>query len=148
MPSLRERQEDIPLLVNSFVASVAAKSGKSISGLSSEAMDSLMAYRWPGNVRELLNAIEYAVVLCPGGEIEPENLPPRLIAPGSISLPTVTAGSQTNLKRHDERQRQELLDALKACGGNQSEAARRLGVSRVTIWNRCKRLGVNPKDLL
>jgi two-component system response regulator HydG len=148
MPSLRERQEDIPLLVNSFVASVAAKSGKSISGVSTGAMDSLMAYHWPGNVRELLNAIEYAVVLCPGGEIAPEHLPPRLIATGTVSLPALKAGVQSNFKGHEERQRQELLEALKACGGNQSEAARRLGVSRVTIWNRCKRLGVDPKALL
>ena len=147
MPSLRERQEDIPLLVSSFVASVAAKSGKSIHGVSTEAMDLLLAYNWPGNVRELLNAIEYAVVLCPGEEIAVEHLPPRLIAPGANLSADLLAGSKAALRGHEDRQRQELLEALRACGGNQSEAARRLGVSRVTIWNRCKRLKVDPKSL-
>ncbi len=140
VPSLRERQEDIPLLVESFVASVAAKSGKPISGVSPAAMDLILSYSWPGNVRELLNAIEYAVVLCPGGEIGCEHLPPRLVAPvDTPGAPLPAAGSR------DERQRQELIQVLRACGGNQSEAARRLGVSRVTIWNRCKRLKVDPK---
>jgi two-component system response regulator HydG len=147
MPSLRERQEDIPLLVHNFVASVAAKSGKPVSGVAHGAMDLLMAYHWPGNVRELLNAIEYAVVLCPGGEIEVGHLPPRLAEPGANCLPAMPGGQGRSLAGHEERQRQELLEALRACGGNQSEAARRLGVSRVTVWNRCKRLKVDPRSL-
>ena len=147
MPSLRERPEDIPLLVNSFVASVAAKSAKSISGVSDQAMGLLLAYHWPGNVRELLNAIEYAVVLCPGGEIAAEHLPPRLIAPQHSPAACLPGSLEQGLKGHQERQRQELLEALRACGGNQSQAARQLGVSRVTIWNRCKRFNVDPRSI-
>ncbi len=146
MPSLRERPQDIPLLVHSFVASVADKSGKPIHGMSSEAMDLLLAYHWPGNVRELLNAIEYAVVLCPGGDIGRAHLPPRLSAPGKYWLPVLGASAQKP-RVVEQRQRQELLEVLKDCSGNQSEAARRLGVSRVTIWNRCKRLDIDPKAI-
>jgi two-component system response regulator HydG len=144
MPSLRERREDIPLLVRSFVDSVAAKSGKPIGGVSSEAMDLCLAYHWPGNVRELLNAIEYAVVLCPSGDIGREHLPPRLSAPGPY-LPAAPGATATGQGGPEDSQRQELLMVLRDCGGNQSEAARRLGVSRVTIWNRCKRLNIHPK---
>jgi DNA-binding NtrC family response regulator len=138
VPPLRERQEDIPLLVKSFAASIAEKSGKPVAGVSQAALEVMVSYPWPGNVRELLNALEYAVVLCPGGEILPEHLPPKMAqAPPAGPAPAATG-------RRQERQRQELVRALRECGGNQSEAARRLGVSRVTVWNRCKRLGVDP----
>jgi len=146
VPSLRERREDIPLLIQNFVASVASKSGKPISGTAPSAMDVLMAYSWPGNVRELLNAVEYAVVLCPGGDIGVEHLPPRLTAAGEArSLPPARESARASGRA--ERQRRELVEALKACGGNQSEAARRLGVSRVTVWNRCKRFKVDPRSM-
>jgi PAS domain S-box-containing protein len=140
VPPLRERLEDVPLLVKSFAAGIAEKSGKPVSGVSEAALERILAYPWPGNVRELMNALEYAVVLCPGGEILPEHLPPKMASPGPDGpRPSPTAG-------RGNRQRQELVRVLRECRGNQSEAARRLGVSRVTVWNRCKRLGVDPRS--
>ncbi|KMY66805.1 Fis family transcriptional regulator [Desulfocarbo indianensis] len=146
VPSLRQRREDIPLLIHNFVASVASKSGKPISGVALPAMDVLMAYSWPGNVRELLNAVEYAVVLCPGGDIGVEHLPPRLTSAGEARSLSPARETGRALGRA-ERQRRELVEALEACGGNQSEAARRLGVSRVTVWNRCKRFKVDARSM-
>jgi PAS domain S-box-containing protein len=142
LPPLRERVEDIPLLAESFIAEVAAKSGKPIRGLSPEARQRLMTYPWPGNVRELFNAVEYAVVLCPEGEILPEHLPPRLAGRRSHARP---ARSQA-FEDREARQRRELVEALIACRGNQTQAARRLGISRVTVWNRCRRYGVDPRN--
>ena len=78
MPPLRERSQDIPLLVHAFVKRVAAKTGRAPVGVSQAAMDLLTRYQWPGNVRELINAVEYALVLCQRGDIQPDHLPPHL----------------------------------------------------------------------
>lgn len=136
LPPLKDRREDIPLLAESFFRSILLKTGKPIEGVGNEAMDALMAYSWPGNVRELKSAFEYAFVTCREGVIQPYHLP------STIYSGKKGAGARTpfNLK---EIERQELLDALEKCGGNQSKAAEVLGVSRVTVWNRMKRHGVN-----
>jgi transcriptional regulator of acetoin/glycerol metabolism len=94
----------------------------------------LSTYPWPGNVRELRNAIEYALVLCPDGEIGVRHLPPRIVSENLCPSPTEPA---------DTHAREQLIQALRQAGGNQSAAARRLGVSRVTIWKRMKKYGVD-----
>ncbi len=137
-PSLSERYEDIPLLVQHFSEQYAHKGGKNIVGLTPEALETLYAYHWPGNVRELRNAVEYAFVLCAGRWIGKEHLPPKITGHGkkaSISN-RQTAASW-------EKERIKLINALHQVGGNQSEAARILGVSRVTIWKRIKKFGIN-----
>ncbi|MBU4563185.1 MAG: sigma 54-interacting transcriptional regulator [Desulfarculus sp.] len=142
MPSLAERREDLPLLVEHFMAQAVAKSGKEIMGMAPEAFDLLDAYPWPGNVRELRHAVEYACVLCPGGLITTEHLPPKLRrqAPAPPS-----AASQ---KGRRMAQRQELIEALRQAGGNKSKAAELLGVCRATIWNRINRLDIDcDRDL-
>ena len=139
-PSLRERIEDLPLIVQHFIKRNNTKAGKKILGLTSEALEKLMDHDWPGNVRELRNSIEYAFVLCPGGGIGVEHLPPKIVAP---------AHSQAFRQRSDPtfvRERGKLLKILRQVRGNQSEAARMLGVSRVTIWKRIKKYGVNIKE--
>ncbi len=134
-PSLRERKEDIPLLIEAFIERTSLKTGKEIKGVSREAMELLNHYNWPGNVRELINVIEYAYVLCPGGLILPGHLPSHFAShPKILNIPLVK--SRIN-KTEDERQR--LLQALKASDGNKSEAARTLGISRVTLWKRLKK---------
>lgn len=137
-PTLSERLDDIHLIVQNFIEQNAAKSSKKIVGLTPEAMEALFTYSWPGNVRELRNAIEYAFVLCSGHWIGVKHLPPK-----------ITAGSKRpQTRRHQssaswERERTRLIDTLRQVGGNQSEAARILGVSRVTVWKRIKKYGVN-----
>ncbi len=136
-PSLTERIEDIPVIVQNFIEQNAAKGSKKIVGLTPEAMEALLTYSWPGNVRELRNAVEYAFVLCSGNWIGREHLPPKIIA----------KGKRTSVIQHQssaswEEERAKLVNALRQVSGNQSEAARMLGVSRVTIWKRIKKYGI------
>ncbi|MEW6077109.1 MAG: sigma 54-interacting transcriptional regulator [Thermodesulfobacteriota bacterium] len=138
-PSLSERMEDIPLLVENFIAHGLRKSRKKITGISSEALDRLMHYPWPGNVRELRNVIEYAMVLCHEGDIGIDHLPSKII------------DSENGEKDHASRtwkshspDRTALIQALARCNGNQSEAARLMGVSRVTIWKWIRKYGIDP----
>jgi PAS domain S-box-containing protein len=140
IPPLRERREDIPLLADSFFRRVQMKSGKPIQTISRAALDALMNYHWPGNVRELRSSFEYAVVACPGPCIEPEHLPPVLSKPPpALVAPAPTAVSL------DEVKKQRLIDALRETGGNQSETARRLGISRTSVWNQMKRFHLDSR---
>jgi two-component system response regulator HydG len=142
VPGLAERREDIPLLVEHFLAQAAAKSGKDIVGLAPDAFELLNEYPWPGNVRELRHAVEYACVLCPGGLITTEHLPPKLRRPMSVP----PASGSKAVRR--EAERQKLIKALRQTGGNQSKAAELLGVCRTTVWNRINRLGIDcERDL-
>jgi transcriptional regulator with PAS, ATPase and Fis domain len=138
LPPLRERREDIPLLVDAFINRLRVKSGKPIIGISREALDLLINYDWPGNIRELINAIEYGFVLCSEGEILPVHLPEQL-----------TQGSppQTTLRRAEwllstAGQRDKVIEALAEAGGNRSKAANILGISRTTLWKRIKKYGI------
>ena len=101
-------------------------------------MEALYTYSWPGNVRELRNAIEYAFVLCPGNWINKEHLPPKITANGVRST-----GSPHRSSESWEEGRKKMIDTLRQVGGNQSEAARILGVSRVTVWKRIKKYAIN-----
>ena len=136
-PSLPERIEDIPVIVQNFIELNAAKGVKKIVGLTPEAMEALLTYSWPGNVRELRNAVEYAFVLCSGTWIGREHLPPKITANGKRPL---TNHHQSSASWEEERTK--LINTLRQVSGNQSEAARILGVSRVTIWKRIKKYGI------
>ena len=140
MPPLRERREDIPLLAESFFRRVQMKSGKPIQAIGRAALDALMNYHWPGNIRELRSCFEYAVVACPGPLIEPEHLPAQLqtVRP-ALPEPYAVAISLEELKK------QRLANALRESGGNQSDAARRLGISRTSVWNQMKRFGLSGR---
>ncbi|MFO7605727.1 MAG: sigma 54-interacting transcriptional regulator [Desulfurivibrionaceae bacterium] len=140
LPPLRERLDDIPLLTDSFIARIRERTGKNIEGISREALDLLISRPWPGNVRELNNVIEYAFVLCPEGVIDAQHLP-------EPARPA--CGERTGSRRHPlpparEDQRATLIEALEMAGGNQSQAARILGISRVTVWKRMKRYNISP----
>ncbi len=135
LPPLRERSQDITLLVDAFITRIRLKTEKSITGISQEALEMLIGYDWPGNVRELINVIEYAFVLCPEGEIMSNQLPARLSGRSS----TVGAKRRITPRQVDAaEEKKRLMDALMATGGNKSEAARMLGISRVTLWKRLK----------
>ncbi|MFH1982537.1 MAG: sigma 54-interacting transcriptional regulator [Pseudomonadota bacterium] len=140
VPALSERRDDIPAIVNEFVKRNAAASEKNIVGVTPEAMGILINAAWPGNVRELRNAIEFAFVLCQEGWIDVPHLPPKLLARGGAERDKGRAS--------DDPERRELIGVLKDVGGNQSEAARRLGVSRVTVWKRIRRHDIDlRKDI-
>ena len=136
-PALCERKEDIPMIVQNFIEQNMKKSGKKILGLTSEAMEKQMAHSWPGNVRELRNANEYAFVLCSGGWIEAGHLPVKIAHPE-------TRASKISLEHPENtREREQLIRILRQVSGNQSEAARILEVSRVTIWKRIRKYGID-----
>lgn len=99
-----------------------------------------MNYSWPGNVRELRSAFEYAFVTCRESIIQPHHLPPSII---KTKRDACTAKPSSISRK--ELKKKRLLEALEQAGGNQSEAAKILGVSRVTIWNQMKHFGVNVR---
>jgi DNA-binding NtrC family response regulator len=141
LPSLKERRDDIPLLVSHFVGRMNRRTGKQIRGLSPAAMRMLMAYEWPGNVRELENAVEHAFVLCNRKDIEPLDLPVEIRQaqqagvcppPGDESIPAAPA-------RRQKLTRAALVELLDACDWNKAEAARRAGVSRTAVWKYMKK---------
>jgi PAS domain S-box-containing protein len=138
MPSLRERKEDIPLLAEAFFRRIKLKYGdKNIQGISRETMAALAQYSWPGNVRELKSAFEYAFIACRGDVLEPRDLPHDITGAQPASpAPSSLAGDLGEIKK------QRLIQALQAAGGNQSEAAKALGISRTTIWSQLKRFGL------
>jgi len=130
LPPLRERREDIPVLVEAVLRDARAATGKAIDQVSAEAMRVLMEYEWPGNVRELKNAIEFAVIRCRGSIVELADLPPEVIMP-EVRLPVRNG--------YDPRaEKERILDALKRTGGRREEAAKLLGISRATLYRRMK----------
>ncbi len=139
LPPLRDRTDDIPLLVEHFAGQLRERSGKNVFGAAPETMDIFMNYRWPGNVRELRGAIEYAFVVAENGQILPKHLPARILSPADRhEVPA--QGPLT--------EKEALIDSLVKSGGNQTRAADMLGVNRVTIWHRIKKYGIDPKDPL
>lgn len=140
IPSLRDRAEDIPLLAESFFRKIRLKNGKAIDGIREDTMEILMHHSWPGNVRELKGALEYAFVTCHTNMIHPNHLPETIFR----QKKSQGSSKQSAFNMH-EIERLELLEALEKAKGNQSKAAKILGVSRVTVWNRMKRYKVHAK---
>jgi two-component system response regulator HydG len=140
VPPLRQRTGDIPLLAESFFQRICLKSEKRIQGIANEALDLMIMYPWPGNVRELKSTLEYAFVACQGSMIARKHLPPNILHM-EISHET---GDPTSFGL-DEIKERRLIDALRQSGGNQSQAARILGISRTSVWNQMKRFNINFK---
>ncbi len=130
LPPLRERKEDLPLLFHTFISEFARENGKRVSGLTKEAQRLLLQYDWPGNVRELRMALEHGVVMAQGTLIAQEDLPERICTPSALR-PVRDPGPASMTLR--EAERQWILQSLRSCGGNRSEAARKLGISRKTL---------------
>jgi transcriptional regulator with GAF, ATPase, and Fis domain len=143
-PPLRERKEDIPVIAQHFLNLNVEKTGKNILGFTPDAMQIIVNYHWPGNVRELRNTVEYAVVLATGSSIGPEHLPGRLMEKrsrqGAEERPDP---AREENQRRPESEREQLIRVLRQTGGNQSKAAGILGVSRVTVWKRIKKHGID-----
>ena len=141
LPPLRERRDDIPLLIEHFIRRLRTIREKDISTLSSEAMNILMRYDFPGNVRELQNIIEHAFVLCPGGMIQSEHLPQTLL-PESEKKPVVLPSSPLPKSPLVDIERRHIFEILRKNGWNRAEAARELGIHKTTLWRKIKRLGL------
>jgi DNA-binding NtrC family response regulator len=140
LPPLREHREDIPLLVNHFVAELSRTRGKAVKGIARDALQRMLDYSWPGNVRELKNAVEHAFVTVSGDRITLLDLPPELRSPPG---PRTGPRPETMLTPDEHAERRRILDALQKTGGSRSEAARILGFSRVTLWKKMRRFGID-----
>jgi len=146
LPPLRERREDVPLLVNHFLERFNRLSGKEIAGVSQEVLSILMTYDFPGNVRELENIIEHANVLCQGGLIEGQYLPDYL-QPSRLFKETGAQKSVSSRRiKWVDMEREFVLQVLRENNWNRKAAARELGIGRQTLWRRLKRLNIQlPK---
>jgi DNA-binding NtrC family response regulator len=144
LPPLRERKEDIPPLVASFVRRFSQQLGKAEPSIAPEAFQKLLDYGWPGNVRELQNAIEYAVVLARQDQITVKELPAEVQLPAVLQKTERAAASQSGgpVRSLDEMERNAILDALAQCHGNKKKAAELLGIQRPTLYNKMKRYGI------
>ena len=132
LPPLRERKNDLPLLVTAFIKEFATENGKNVNAISHEAMQTLVDYSWPGNVRELRTAIEHAVVLARADSISVRDLPQNIRLRDDKEL-----GGGDPLTAHDltvkEAEKQLIIRALKEANGNRTEAAEKIGMSRRTL---------------
>jgi two-component system, NtrC family, response regulator AtoC len=135
---LRERKEDIPLLANTFLKEICERDGKAFRPLSPDAMEALLRYDWPGNVRELKGAIDSGVTLATGNQITVRDLP-LTVQGASAGLPLREVGNQDFVNIRDNEVRL-IMRALDESGGNRTEAAKKLGISRRTLHRRLKEL--------
>jgi two-component system response regulator HydG len=141
LPPLRARVGDVLLLAQRFVAEVAARTGKAVTGISPPAAAKLLAYPWPGNVRELMNCVERAVALARYEQIVVEDLPERVQDHKSSHL--VLGGEDpSELVTMDEVERRYILRVLDAVAGNKTAAARILGFERKTLYRKLERFGI------
>ncbi len=141
-PSISERKEDIPIILQSFIDQHVLSGQKKVKGLSSDALKLLCEYAWPGNVREIRNAIEYAFVICQEDKICVEHLPQKIVSRENNSQ------ADSDQPTPSESFREELISVLRQNNGNQSKAAVQLGVSRVTVWKRIKKFNIKRVEYL
>ena len=139
VPPLRQRRQDIPLLINAFLRVLRAANEKAVNNVEHETLRLLVEYHWPGNVRELRNAVEFAYIRCHGETIRTEDLPPEIVAIRDGRRAARDAGTV------DERER--LLGALRAANGRRTAAARLLGISRATFYRRLDACMIDPATL-
>ena len=142
IPPLRQHRMDIPLLANHFLNKHAERGGRSMSGISTAALRLLLQYDWPGNVRELDHAIERAVLLEKTDVLQVDSLPPQLLVTHAAADDHSAPESVLPLR---EVERQALAQALEALGNNITQAARALGINRVTLHRKLKRHGLLAK---
>jgi DNA-binding NtrC family response regulator len=155
LPPLRERTEDIPLLVEHFLTKYNARLGKKIERLTEGALACLSRYQWPGNIRELENVMERAVLFAEGNVITPDDLPDIIRAPdarreeATPQQPYVIGPLKEIVRQHTENLEKSLImRALEETGGNVTKAARKLEISRKSLQNKMKELGLRgqPTD--
>jgi len=140
---LRERREDIPLLLDHFIERINLKQSKQIKKLSRSALKILLNYDFPGNVRELENIIEHAIILTKGIEIQPRNLPSYLSSKQIEPPAHAKISEEQDLAVLEKVERDLIASALERNGGNTAAAAKELGIHRTTLWRKMKRYGLS-----
>jgi DNA-binding NtrC family response regulator len=145
LPRLAERREDIPLLVNHFIARINAERGKQFQGFSDAAMARLMDHEFPGNVRELQNIVERATILCRGDWIEPDCLPGELLSMPHDEPRRATLRAAAPL---EEAESAAIAQALRDYGGHRGRTAAALGIDKSTLWRKMKKFAIEypPKS--
>ena len=147
LPPLRERRDDIPLLIDHFVEEFSARLGRRIEGFSNEAMELILRYKWPGNIRELRNTVERALLSCRGELIDVPDLPSVLHA-GAVGPAESATAAPEDITGHNlddwlaDVERRAILQALADRNGVQAHAARKLGISERSLWHRIKKLNI------
>ena len=141
VPPLRKRREDIPLLVQFFMDQFSEKNRKDIQGITPGAMDRMLRYDWPGNVRELMNAVERGVVMARTSFLEETDIP-TILPPDSAGHPQPSSEPAFTGLPLEQVEKTAILQTLSAAGGNKSEAARQLGITRKTLHKKLKSYGM------
>ena len=139
LPELKERKEDIPLLVKHFIDKYNRESGREIKGVSQSALNELINHHWPGNVRELENTIERAVILCKGREIQAQDLNPEILDSSRVSYDVEKKRVKNEIV---ELEKQRIMRALDKTSFHRGKAAKRLGINRKTLYRKMKKLGL------
>jgi PAS domain S-box-containing protein len=143
LPALRERKEDIPLLIERFIEKMNRQQGKMVNGIDSQALNWLTSYDYPGNIRQLENIIEHAFILCSQGEIGTQHLPGYLAA--SASPIGTTPSSMQAIRRSTEEE--AILKALQRNGYNRLATAKELGMHKTTLFRKLKKLNIHLPDV-
>ncbi len=148
VPPLRERRDDIPLLIQHFLRRATGPGGtvgKRVRGLTVRALQALVDYPWPGNVRELENELQRLFTVCRDAQaIESTMLPDRILYPSPERQAATPGDGSLRLEAHVERvERRVILAALERCGGSQRQAAKLLGLSRNGLASKIRRLGIS-----
>lgn len=141
IPPLRERKEDIPALVATFLERFAEQMGKPVPKLTPEALQKLIEYPWPGNIRELQNAIERSVILADEDLIGEKQLPNEVMLPAALQAVATKTNGNTTLNL-DEQEKETILKALAQAHGNKKKAAEILGIHRPTLYSKLKRYAI------
>ncbi len=138
LPPLRDRKEDIPLLIAAFVREVNERNQRNVAGIEDDAREVLRSYHWPGNLRELRNVIERSVIVAKGSRIRKEDLPPSVLSPLARARPDAAVEFPVGTTV-DEAERNLILKTLDATGQNKTRAAEILGISLKTLHNKLKK---------
>ncbi|MDP9172273.1 MAG: sigma-54 dependent transcriptional regulator [Planctomycetota bacterium] len=141
LPPLRERRDDIPLLIHYFIQEFAEKYHKDLEGVAPEAKQILMSYGWPGNVRQLRTAIENMVVLSPGNVLTPESLPAE-IRPAGIGLEGAAVNNNLVGISIEQANKELIQNTLKMVNGNREQAAKILGIGERTLYRKIREYGL------
>lgn len=137
VPPLRERIDDLPMLIEAFLSESRIASGKPGISIGKETLRYLENYHWPGNVRELKNTIDYAVIHCRASEIQIQDLPPEIRNPEYANMPFSVDPTLPEKK--------EIMDALQKCAGNRTKAARMMNISRATFYRKLRKYGIEAE---
>jgi len=147
MPPLRARKEDIPLLVRSFLRHFSKANEKPVLDITTDAMNTLLAYDWPGNVRELRTAIEHGVVMASGPKVTARDLPRAIREAAGTSAGAISIAETANPLDLGETEKRLITQALASTGGNITAAATQLGISRRTLHRKLNEMNAQGRNV-